>query len=75
MVNAHAVDDSEFSCRPAAAAPKRGKQRSPEKLFHVSAAAPAPFRLLWSCKSRLVHKISFVWSLIYFEFMALSVDF
>ena len=46
-----------------------------EKLFHVSAAAPAPFRLLWSCKSIPVHKISFVWSLIYFEFMGLSVDF
>jgi hypothetical protein len=41
----------------------------------LSAAAPASFRLLWSCKRRLVHKISFVWSLLYFEFMALSVDF
>jgi hypothetical protein len=36
----------------------------------VSTAAPAAFWLLWSCKSRLVHKISFVWSLLYFEFMA-----
>jgi hypothetical protein len=52
--------------------------------FEAAAALPgkgsfssgsSSFRLLWSCKSRLVHKISFVWSLFYFEFMVFSVDF
>ena len=33
------------------------------------------FPVLWSCKNRVVHKISLVWSLIRFEFMVISVDF